>query len=413
MDSNIEKELKENLLHAVRTNSLDDIKKLIKAGADPNTSDNTRTTVLMHACENGWVEMVELLLEKGADPNFKNFSDKTAIRCAINSNNSDDISKTICEMLIEYKADPNIVEDTGYSALMWGVTFSRKKTVELLLQHGANPNQTTLVEKITPLMLATSYGNKKSVELLLDNRADINAQRKDGATALQLAIENGNIDIAKLLLQAGANPNIERYGADLCTPLIAAIHGRHFKLADDLINKYSADVNIESSNGWTALTYAIAAHNNIEFFDLVMTKNPKINTKISTGTTTLMHAVSCNDVRKVEVLLKKGADVNAKDNNGNTALMQAVRLINKPEKIAYLLMKYGADTNIKNNNGETALDIFNNLERENTQLITLLKDGYNKTKQKRLKENFSRQTKKRNSMRKYIKNNLFLIRLSK
>lgn len=49
-------------------------------------------------------------------------------------------------------------------------------------------------------MLAVSHGNIDMVQMLLDAGADINIQDEDGSTALMCAAEHGRIDIVKLLL---------------------------------------------------------------------------------------------------------------------------------------------------------------------------------------------------------------------
>lgn len=49
-------------------------------------------------------------------------------------------------------------------------------------------------------MLAVSHGNLDMVQMLLDAGADINIQDEDGSTALMCAAEHGRIDIVKLLL---------------------------------------------------------------------------------------------------------------------------------------------------------------------------------------------------------------------
>lgn len=52
----------------------------------------------------------------------------------------------------------------------------------------------------TALMLAVSHGNSDMVAMLLDAGADINIQDEDGSTALMCAAEHGRVDIVKHLL---------------------------------------------------------------------------------------------------------------------------------------------------------------------------------------------------------------------
>lgn len=64
----------------------------------------------------------------------------------------------------------------------------------------------------TALMLATSHGNYDMVRMLLDAGADINIQDEDGSTALMCAAEHGRMDIIKILL---AQPDCDSTVQDL------------------------------------------------------------------------------------------------------------------------------------------------------------------------------------------------------
>lgn len=64
----------------------------------------------------------------------------------------------------------------------------------------------------TALMLATSHGNYEMVRMLLEAGADINIQDEDGSTALMCAAEHGRMDIVKILL---AQPDCDSTIQDL------------------------------------------------------------------------------------------------------------------------------------------------------------------------------------------------------
>lgn len=52
----------------------------------------------------------------------------------------------------------------------------------------------------TALMLAVSHGRLDMVKMLLEAGADVNIQDEDGSTALMCACEHGHTDIVKILL---------------------------------------------------------------------------------------------------------------------------------------------------------------------------------------------------------------------
>jgi len=54
-------------------------------------------------------------------------------------------------------------------------------------------------------MIAAQEGHLEFVNLLLDKRANMDAEEKDGATALWIASQQGRTDIVRLLVAEGAN----------------------------------------------------------------------------------------------------------------------------------------------------------------------------------------------------------------
>jgi ankyrin repeat protein len=150
--------------------------------------------------------------------------------------------------------------------------------VESFLESGVDSNiQSDLEDDFgdTALMKATKNGNKKMIELLLSYDADPNIQDGVGNTALILSsggiysdIKN-DIDITKLLLDSGANPNIQS-DLDSTTPLILASisrSNRRIKQVKLLLDR-GADPLQESDEGMNAYDYAIA-EGNIEIAELL------------------------------------------------------------------------------------------------------------------------------------------------
>ena len=62
---------------------------------------------------------------------------------------------------------------------------------------------------------AAMQGDKAAVRALIAKKADVNAPQNDGATALHWAAFRGNLELAEILIRAGANPKAaNREGVD-------------------------------------------------------------------------------------------------------------------------------------------------------------------------------------------------------
>lgn len=180
------------------------------------------------------------------------------------------------------------------------------------------------------------------VQEALSNGANVNYVQSDYTdNPLSVAINTGNMDVIKLLLQKGANPNIHIEGNGLITstPLLKAISMQKFELVKLLV-EYGADVN------------------------LAATKYGKPEEKLFSP---LMQAIAATYTREsmqiFDFLLEKGANVNYVSSEKDTALLVAAdgRVSVYKQEAAYqmaekLLLK-GADKSIKNSRGRNATDV--------------------------------------------------------
>ncbi|WP_337098575.1 M48 family metallopeptidase [Paenibacillus sp. YIM B09110] len=123
-----------------------------------------------------------------------------------------------------------------------------------LLQAGADPN-TTDYDGWTVLMSAADQNNLEMAKALLDSGASIDLIEEEYEnTALTVAITGGYVEMAKLLLDHQADPNLQdSYG---WTPLMtAASHGDESAVM--LLLEYGADPSTIDDSGWAASDYAL------------------------------------------------------------------------------------------------------------------------------------------------------------
>lgn len=160
-----------------------------------------------------------------------------------------------------------------------------------------------------PVADAAMAGDKDTVRALLKQGVDVNAAQGDGMTALHWAARRGDVDLAAMLLYAGANARAStRLGA--YTPLIMASQNGNAALIDALI-RAGADPKAATTNGTTPLMLA-AASGQADAVKLLLDKGADPNAKESArGETALMFAANFNRVEAMKALLEKGADIQA------------------------------------------------------------------------------------------------------
>jgi Ankyrin repeats (3 copies) len=148
---------------------------LLERGADPNGIPRVYIhPPLVAAAARRDVVTLQMLLAKGANVNQKGRDGLTALHAAATGQNADEAKLLeIVKILLARGADANAVSSTG----------------------------------ATPLHQAA--GNAKIAKLLLDANAKVDAKDSIDSTPLRGYVIGGNIDALRVLLVAGANPNIE------------------------------------------------------------------------------------------------------------------------------------------------------------------------------------------------------------
>lgn len=296
-----------------------------------NTVDSRGNSHLILATKSGNTQTVKQLLTRGANPNFQR--------------QSDDDFKYWTALMFAVKADyPNIVE----------LLLASKAQINLKDSQGQ-----------TALLLAIPSGNITTIMKLILAKANLNVQRQsDGWTALMLAIKEGHENIAKLLIRKGANLEMQNYSmpsSDVdqgcVTALTIALREKRWELAQFLVEK-GANFLIEntcyfSTNIHPLNPLILANQNNQVLSHLMMQKLSKQH-----PTQAFMWAARLGLQLPVIQLLEKGVNINYKDKEGNTALMwatmSALTQVEKQKAMVNLLLQKGANPELKNKKGQTA-----------------------------------------------------------
>lgn len=188
---------------------------------------------------------------------------------------------------------------------------------------------------------AAQKGNLAVVQSLLKQNVDVNAAQGDGNTALHWAAYRDDLEMARLLIQAGANVKVRtRLGG--MTPLhLAATNGSAAII--DLLLKAGADPNVANGNGTTALMLA-AASGKVDAIKFLLDGGADSNARdITNGQTPVMFAGALNRGAAIRLLAERGAiltvTTKVADVKPNGSDKQA-----KPEERAKSFAKVGGNT---------------------------------------------------------------------
>jgi ankyrin repeat protein len=156
---------------------------------------------------------------------------------------------------------------------------------------------------------AAARGDREAVKSLLKQAADVNAAQGDGMTALHWAAMNGDVELAQMLIVAGANSRATtRLGS--YTPLYLASQQGHGQVVQAII-KAGGDVKAGTPNGTTPLMVA-AASGEVDAVKALVDAGADVNAKDGVrAQTPIMYAAASNRAAVIELLVSKGADLKA------------------------------------------------------------------------------------------------------
>lgn len=348
---------------AARHDAIDLAKQLIERGAIADCKNRYGVTPLWLACQNGSESMVKLLLTAGANPNSTLPNGETVLMTAARTGRARPV-----ELLVQAGADVNAQEQKKQTALMWAAAEGNTEVVDLLLQKGADA-EVTLKSGFSALFFAVREGRTDVVLRLLKAGGDVNAVMKTqgstrfsrsrmNATPLVLAVENGHFELAKKLLEIGADPNSKPSGY---TALHALTWVRRPIRGD-------GDPPPRGSGNLSSLDMA----------KLLIQSGADINARLEngkselgrfnyTGSTAFLLAAQAGDLAYAKTLIDLGADSSLTNADRTSPLLAASGVGalgdgdesagTEDETIAIVeyLLSLGADVNLIDFNGETAM----------------------------------------------------------
>ena len=354
---------------AVRAGDRDTAERLIAAGADVNAANRYGARPLHLAIASGDVALTRRLLEAGADAAAPDRAGEPPLLLAARVGDPE-----LGRALLEHGAAVDVRDEHfGQTALMTAARDGHLEMARVLLAAGAAVDAQTKPEapprfippsespeglsrgagiiragwpdgrgkrypaggSKTPLLYATREGHLDIARVLLDHGANVELADGDGVTPLINAVINASIirvnrtgtsdhlRIAQLLLDAGANVNAADWYGE--TPLWAAVDVRNLELGRDgndrgvrdeafaLIERLlgsGADPNARTREYPHERRFILSVIGSVAWVDL-------------TGQTPFLRAAAAGDVDVMRLLLEHGADPNIATYAGTTPLMVA------------------------------------------------------------------------------------------
>ncbi len=323
---------------------------LLSAGANIRATTRLGGITPLHtASQGGHATVVAALIAAGADANTITWTGATPVMLAARAGSADTVTR-----LVETGADVNIKEKAfGQTALMIAAGLDRADVVRLLLAKGADWKAASSVADLKSLtsMMDDGTGRPQQQQpgggiagVTRGYRYNELIGTQGGLTALHFAARQGSAAAAQALVEGGADVNLASPG-DRATPLLVAIINGHFDLAAMLLDQ-RADPNLLSQAGVSPL-YATV---NVQWAPIAAYPQPRSH---------LQQTRTYLDVMKL--LLDRGADPNARvrhkvwfsgynfdqsgvDEAGATAFWRAAYAADVAAM--KLLVSYGADPSI-------------------------------------------------------------------
>jgi ankyrin repeat protein len=401
------------LVEAVKAGNRSAALALIAKRVNVNTAEADGTTALHWAVHHDDVDLVERLIKAGADVRARNQYGVTPLAEAAIVGNP-----TILSKLLNAGADVNATNADGQTALMVVARTGVVESAQLLIRHGADVNARENWRGQTALMWAAAECQPEMAKALIEQGAEVNPSSKvnrwdrdvtaeprrkymplGGWTPLLFAARQGCLEAARILLDAGADPNLQ--DPDLVSPLVTAIVNGKYDVAAYLVEK-GADVNLADRWGRAALWAVVDMHtiphsgrpdvvesesvSSTKLLELLLAKGADVNAQLvlfppyrslsdrgsdnvlTIGATPLVRAAKAGDLEAIRLLLQKGADPNVATADGITPVIAAAGVGSrdtdtrgrfKTEKEAIesikLLLAAGASVNVADNRGQTPL----------------------------------------------------------
>lgn len=205
--------------------------------------------------------------------------------------------------------------------LIFAVQHNQPEIYRFLIAQGADPNYLQINEQrkedLTPLEMAINRNHQEVFEILLEHTdLDVDRGLYYEGRHIHLACRVGSLDMVRRLVEKGADVNL-RGGVDELTPLHVVVAENHPPIVAYLLER-GADVNVQDRR----LNVSLHAAKSCEIAHMLIDHHVDVNARNDFGETPIF-AQADPDI--VALLLQNGAEANVRCNSGETPLHKAIK----------------------------------------------------------------------------------------
>ena len=219
----------------------------------------------------------------------------------------------------------------------------------LMVEHAQDVDSPGFDRRSTALHLASARGHVEVARALLDNGADGAAVNKNNATPLHLASFGGHARVVRVLLERGVDETTE----DDFPPSHLALIGGHLEVTRTFLEFGVGEVAAEVKN-WPPLHRALF-EGNIAVARTLLDHGADLGERADDGRTTLDAALLGAHPEAIRFLLERGVDIAVEDDDGSVSL-PIVSWLGSVE-IARIILEHGVDATCRGKDGMTSLHL--------------------------------------------------------
>jgi len=270
------------------------------------------TAEVADAASRGDREAVRAALDRKADVNLPQPDGTTALHWAVER---EDLELT--DLLLRAGARVTVRTREGVTPLQLAAINGSAPMIDRLVKSGADPKVALTQSGDTALMMAARTGKTEALRVLLEAGSQVNAQESwGGTTALMWAVAEGHADAARMLLAAGGDVNAR-------SAYVAAANGRGFEGRTPIANRTEAKSE-EFASGWLTPLMFAARDGNVELARILAGAGADVDAVAGDGKTALALAIINGNYEVASLLVDRKADVNRADAQRFTPLFWAV-----------------------------------------------------------------------------------------